>query len=47
MGNGEWGMGNGKWEIGNGKWEIDNGKIKKSKNWKKYEIFILYKKMKI
>ena len=28
---------------GNGKWEIENGKIKKSKNWKKYEIFILYK----
>ena len=36
-------MGNGEWEMGNGKKEIENGKIKKSKNWKKYEIVILYK----
>ena len=38
MGNGEWG-----WGMGNGEWEIENGKIKKSKNCKKCEIFILYK----
>ena len=43
MGNGEWGMGNGEWEMGNEKWENEIGKIKKSKNWKKCEIFILYK----
>ena len=31
-------------KMGNGKWEIENGKkSKKSENWKKYEIFILYK----
>ena len=29
--------------MGNGKWETENGKIKKYKNWKKYEIVILYK----
>ena len=40
MRNGEWGMG--EWGMGNGEWEI-----KKSKNWKKYEIVILYKSMKI
>ena len=42
-GNGEWGMGNGEWGMGNGEWEIENGKIKNSKNWKKYELVILYK----
>ena len=36
-------MGNGEWGTGNGKWEIENGKMKKPKNWKKYEIFVLYK----
>ena len=41
--NGEWGMGNGEWGMGNGEREIENGKIKKSKNWKKYELFLLYK----
>ena len=36
-------MGNGEWGMGNGEWEIENGKIKNSKNWKKYELVILYK----
>ena len=35
--------GNGEWVMGNGEWEIENGKIKNSKNWKKYELVILYK----
>ena len=39
--NGEWGMGNGERGMGNGKLKMGNKK--KSKNWKKYEIFILYK----
>ena len=43
MGNGEWGMGNGERGTGNEKWEIENGNIKKSKNWKKHEIVILFK----
>ena len=34
---------NGEWGMGNGEREIENGKIKKSKNWKKYELFLLYK----